>query len=293
MIPESVMRELRYIEVVAKKRIRNLRAGTYTSPMRGDGFDFDEHRPYRPGDDVRRIDWNVTARFGMPFLRQTHAERELNLVVALDMSRSMRLGTRAASKREAATFITASLVFSAQSDQINTGFLAFTDHVERWSPPKRTGARAWQILEDLWKLEPKGTHTAIEPMVQHLVKALRRMSIIVIVSDFQTDEALEASGGLRILASKHDVVAVVPEDPSELALPAGRGFVRLRDLESGQELNVGLDRHSRRAHGDLLLERRAALTRLFYGLGIDHVFVRTDEPVTEPLLDLFARRRMR
>ena len=99
MIPESVMRELRYIEVVAKKRIRNLRAGTYTSPLRGDGFDFDEHRPYRPGDDVRRIDWNVTARFGMPFLRQTHAERELNLIVALDMSRSMALGTRASSKR--------------------------------------------------------------------------------------------------------------------------------------------------------------------------------------------------
>ena len=293
MIPESVMRELRYIEVVAKKRIRNLRAGTYTSPLRGDGFDFDEHRPYRPGDDVRRIDWNVTARFGMPFLRQTHAERELNLIVALDMSRSMALGTRASSKREAATFIAASLVFSAQSDQINTGFLTFTDRVETWSPPKRTGARAWQILEDLWKLKPTGTHTAIEPMVQHLIKSLRRMSIVVIVSDFQTDEALEASGGLRVLASQHDVVAVVPEDPAELDLPPGRGFMRLRDLETGQQLSVGLDRRSRQVHGELLRERRAALTRLFYGLGIDHVFVRTDSPVTEPLLDLFARRRMR
>ena len=133
------MRELRYIEVATARKIRNLRVGTYTSPLRGPGFDFDEHQPYRPGDDVRRIDWNVTARLDAPFVRHTHAERELNMMVAMDVSRSMALGTSHYSKREAMTFITGSLLFSALSNQINTGFLAFADRVLRRA---RRGARA-------------------------------------------------------------------------------------------------------------------------------------------------------
>ena len=113
MIPPDVMRELRYIEVYTAKKIRNLRVGAYTSPLRGSGFDFDEHLPYRPGDDVRRIDWNVTARLNAPYVRHTHAERELNIVIAMDVSRSMELGTSGYSKKDALTFITASLLFSA------------------------------------------------------------------------------------------------------------------------------------------------------------------------------------
>src|SRR6185295_1826968 len=112
MIPEHVMRELRYIEVYTAKRIRNLRVGPYTSPRRGPGFDFDEHQPYRTGDDVRRIDWNVTARMGAPYVRHTHAERELNVMIAIDVSRSMELGAAHRSKKELMTFITGSLLFS-------------------------------------------------------------------------------------------------------------------------------------------------------------------------------------
>ena len=123
MIPPAVMRELRYLEVYTAKRIRNLRLGAYTSPLRGPGFDFDEHQLYRPGDDVRRIDWNVTARMNAPYVRHTHAERELNVMVALDVSPSMELGTSHYSKKEVLTFITGSLLFSALSDQINTGFI--------------------------------------------------------------------------------------------------------------------------------------------------------------------------
>ena len=136
MIPEHVMRELRYIEVYTGRKIRNQRVGAYQSPLRGAGFDFDEHQPYRPGDDVRRIDWNVTARMGAPFVRHTHAEREMNAIVVMDASRSMGLGGREHSKREALVYITGSLLFSAISDQINTASIGAEG--ANYSPYKRT-----------------------------------------------------------------------------------------------------------------------------------------------------------
>ena len=152
MLPEHIIRELRYIELAASKRIRSDKVGTYTSRRRGSGFDFDELRAYREGDDVRRIDWNVTARMNMPYVRETHAERELNAIVALDVSRSMAFGTGEYTKQERMLFIAACLVFSAVADQVNTGFLAFSDRVLSYEPPRRARARAWQMLEDLWRL---------------------------------------------------------------------------------------------------------------------------------------------
>src|SRR5437867_3411222 len=184
MIPEHVMRELRYIEVYTAKRIRNLRVGAYTSPLRGAGFDFDEHQPYRQGDDVRRIDWNVTARMDAPYVRRTHAERELNVMIAMDVSRSMELGAAHRSKKELMIFITASLLFSAVSDQINAGFLAFADRVLDYSPPRRTRASAWTVLERCWSLSARSGRTAMLPAIRHLLATLKRMSVVFIVSDF-------------------------------------------------------------------------------------------------------------
>jgi uncharacterized protein (DUF58 family) len=290
MIPEHVMRELRYIEVYSAKKIRTLRVGAYTSPLRGPGFDFDEHQPYRPGDDVRRIDWNVTARMNAPYVRHTHAEREMNVMIALDLSRSMELGTSHYSKKEVMTFITGSLLFSALSDQINTGFLAFADRVLTFSPPRRTRAAAWAVLERCWSLAPQRGRTALLPAIRHLSKALRKMSVVFIVSDFMSDEDLFASKDLSMLAARHDVIAVVPEDPGETALPAGRGYVNVRDLESGREVAVALSAHTRRDYADQARRRREMLARAFYRVPMDHVFVRTDRNPVEPLLALFARR---
>src|SRR5687768_10810419 len=147
MIPAHVMRELRYLEVSTPRAVRNARVGPYTSRARGRGFDFDEHLPYRIGDDVRRIDWNVTARMNAPYLRETHAERELDLIMAVDVSPSMQIGSGVYSKRDVTTFVTASLLFSAAADQINAGFLAFSDRVLSWAPPRRASGRAWRMIE--------------------------------------------------------------------------------------------------------------------------------------------------
>jgi uncharacterized protein (DUF58 family) len=293
MIPESVMRELRYIEVYTAKRIRNLRVGPYTSPQRGPGFDFDEHQPYRQGDDVRRIDWNVTARLNAPYVRHTHAERELNVMIAMDVSRSMALSTGLRSKKEVMTFITASLLFSAVADQINTGFLAFADRVIDHLPPRRSRASAWAVLERYWALAPRPGGTALLPAVDHLLKTLKRMSVVFIVSDFITGEDLSGSAELAMLAARHDVIAVVPLDPSEDALPEGRGSMRVRDLESGRETAVALSPRTRRAYAVEMRAWREALARAFYRMSIDHVFVPTGRSPVEPLLSLFAARMAR
>lgn len=287
------MRELRYIEVYTAKRIRNLRVGPYTSPLRGPGFDFDEHQPYRQGDDVRRIDWNVTARMDAPYVRHTHAERELNVVVAIDASPSMQLGTAHRSKKELLTFITASLLFSAMSDQINTGFLAFADRVIDYSPPRPTRASAWSVLERCWNVPAASRRTALLPAVRHLLTVLKRMSVVFIVSDFITDEDLFAGQELAMLAARHDVIAVVPHDASEDALPEGRGYMQVRDLESGRRVAVSLSPRTRRAYAAEMRARRTELARAFYRMSIDHVFVPTDGSPVEPLLSLFARRMAR
>jgi uncharacterized protein (DUF58 family) len=293
MIPEAVMRELRYIEVYTAKKIRTLRVGAYTSPLRGPGFDFDEHQPYRPGDDVRRIDWNVTARMNAPYVRHTHAERELNVMIALDVSRSMELGESYRSKKEVTTYITGSLLFSALSDQINTGFMAFADRVVAFSQPRRTRGAAWAVLEQCWSLAPQPGATAIVPAVRHLVRTLKKTSVVFLVSDFMSDEDLFASRDLAVLAARHDVIAVIPEDLSETTLPAGRGYVHVRDLESGRDVAVALGARSRRAYGAEARRRRESLARAFYRASIDHVFVPTRGNPVEPLLELFARRMQR
>jgi uncharacterized protein (DUF58 family) len=290
MIPEHVMRELRYIEVYAAKKIRTLRVGAYTSPLRGSGFDFDDHQAYRPGDDVRRIDWNVTARMNAPYVRHTHAERELNVMIALDVSRSMELGTSHASKKEAMTFITASLLFSALSDQINTGFMAFADRVVAFSRPRRTRAAAWAVLQQCWSLAPQPGGTSMIPAIRHLVATLKKTSVVFLISDFMTDDDLFGSRDLSVLAARHDVIAVIPEDPAEDALPAGGGYVNVRDLESGRRVAVALTERSRRAYADEAKRRRGALVRALYRVPMDHVFVPTNESPIEPLLTLFARR---
>ena len=285
------MRELRYIEVETSRKIRNQRVGAYQSPLRGPGFDFDEHQPYRPGDDVRRIDWNVTARLGAPFVRHTHAEREMNVMVVMDVSRSMALGSSAHSKREALTYISGSILFSAIADQINTGFMAFADRVLMTTRPRRTRGAAWNVLQQAWDLSPRSKTTLMLPAIRELSTALKRMSVVFIVSDFVTDDNPLESSELAQLAAHHDVIAVVPEDRAETSLPPGAGYVQLRDIESGRRVAVGLGDGARRSFAASVQARREALARAFYRVPMDHVFVPTHVSPVLPVLSLFARRK--
>jgi uncharacterized protein (DUF58 family) len=183
-------------------------------------------------------------------------------------------------------------VFSAVADQVNTGFLAFSDRVLTYRQPRRARARAWSMLDELWALEPEGRDTAILPAARYLSDRLKAVSIIFLVSDFITTEDLGAARDLKALAVRHDVIAVVVEDPAEIGLPsAGGGAVTMRDLETGRRTRVGLTRGLRQEYAGAVDRRRRDLVNMFYRTRMDHVFLRSDQDVVEPLLRLFAARR--
>lgn len=291
MIPDDLVRELRYIELGTAHRIRSLRPGAYTSRLEGDGVDFDRHRPYRVGDDVRRIDWNVTARIGQPFVRQMHAERELDLVLAIDLSRSMHMASDGRSKREALRRVAASLLFSALSDRIRTGFVAFTDHVLRWVPPTANPRRGWTALSELCAVDAPPGPTLLAPAVGHLLRSLKQPTLIVIVSDFLVRENLSSTAELAILAARHDVIAVILSDKLEARLPEGSGFMRVRDLETGVERAIGLNDAVRATYAATIERSREELAHCCYRIGIEPLFVDATGDVVTPLVGAFARRR--
>ena len=228
---------------------------------------------------------------GAPYVRHTHAEREMNVMVVMDVSRSMALGSSAHSKREALTYISGSILFSAISDQINTGFMAFSDRVLLATRPKRTRESAWNVLEEAWALSPSSRKTLMLPAVRELSRSLKRMSVVFIVSDFVTDDDVLESSELAQLAAHHDVIAVVPEDRAETTLPPGGGYVHLRDLETGRRVTVGLGTRVRQDFAAAVRARREALARAFYRVPMDHVFVPTGASPVLPVLSLFARRQ--
>lgn len=290
MIPQRLMNELRYVEISTARAIRTARVGPYTSRTRGSGFDFDQHLPYRPGDDVRRIDWNVTARVGAPYVRQTHAERELNVVIAMDLSASMDVASDGRSKRELLMLIAGSVLFSASGDQINIGLLAFGDGILAWSPPRRASGRTWHLLEELWNVKASKGRTTLVPAVQYLQAHLTTTTVIVFVSDFLTDDEGLASRDMRTLAAAHDVVALVVEETLDASLPAGRGFVRVRDVESGRLLTVALTARNRRLYADAAAARRRSIVEACHRLGIDVTTVDGTGAAVQPVIELFVRR---
>lgn len=291
MIPDHLVGEVRDIELRTRKRIRSLRAGSQASPLRGDGFDFDQHRLYRPGDDVRRIDWNATARAGVPFMRQTKAERELQVMLAVDLSTSMQFGAPPRTKHHALILTSAALLFAALEDRLSAGVVGFTDRVVESHGPVADHEAAWAALQYVWGVRGSSAQTLLRPVIQHLLQTLKRTTLVLLVSDFQTDEDLARIPELATLAARHDVVAVVLEDRAEAQLPAGSGFVRFRDLESNAEVTVGLNPRTRRLFGERVRQRRLALRDMCYRAGVAHITIDPQGDVLEPIMRLFAGRK--
>jgi uncharacterized protein (DUF58 family) len=291
MLPDHLIHELRYIEIYTKRRFPNLRTGTYQSMLRGPGFEFDEHRLYRAGDDVRRIDWNVTARMNVPYVRETHADRELNVVIAVDVTKSMEYGTRAWSKKERQLLLAASLIYSSLADQVNIGFMMFSDKVLNYYPPRHNRARAWKFLEELWSSESETGESCLLPAIDFLGTHFRQEGIIFLISDFMTDDDLTNSRALNMLALKHDIVAVVVEDPNESHLPAGNSSIEYMDVESGTRKLVGLGNSQRDLYAQTMQKHHQGLINAFYRAPMDYVFARSDKHVVEPLLKMFSTRK--
>ena len=289
-LPPEILKKVKLIEISTRKMVNNLFAGEFNSAFRGQGMTFKEFREYVPGDDIRAISWPVTARTGKPFIKIFDEEREMNLLLAVDVSGSSNFGTGKWFKGEVLTHIAAVLGYSAAKNKDPVGLLLFSDQVEHYVPPKKGRAQIHRIIRDLLYFEPKSKRTKLTVAFEHLQRSLKKKTNIFICSDFM-DENFE--GPLRQLANKHETVAVVIHDPAEKELP-NLGVVDLQDAETGEVLTVDT---SSKAFRESYLERwkaKAAIRdRELLKSRVDQIPVNTSEDFAGPLVQFFRRRNRR
>jgi uncharacterized protein (DUF58 family) len=287
MTPEEAMHEVRRIEITTRHLVRDIVAGEYSSAFRGRGVEFAEVREYQPGDDVRTIDWNVTARLGSAYVKRYLEERELAVGFAVDFSASKRFGSRKRTKGDLATEVCAVLALAAARNNDRVGALFFSDRIEQMVPARKGRRHALRIISELLSFEPAGSGTDLTAALTYLESVLRRRSVLFVVSDFMTSGYQSALGRL---ARKHDVIAVQLVDPRERELPDA-GLMTLKDPESGawRYVDTGSSAvrsafRSRMADFDLDLERSLRER------GADLVRLHTDRAYAEPLLAFFRQR---
>lgn len=290
MLDPELINKIRGIQIRAKYLVNDVFAGEYQSAFKGRGLEFEEVREYLPGDDVRSIDWNVTARSGHPFVKLHKDERELTVVFAVDVSASSRFGTVEKFKNEIAAEITALLAYSALKNNDKVGLLIFSDKVEHYLPPKKGRGHVWQLIRDILTYKSEARATDIEKPLQFLNQVLQRRAIVFLLSDFQ------ATGGeniLRVTAHHHDCVAISISDPAELKLPA-IGFIELEDLETGESILV--DTHSAqnlREYETANRKQNRDIEMFFRGAGIDLIQVTTDASYLDSIVRFFKMRERR
>ena len=289
-VPPEILRQVKLIELRTRGLVNSVFTGEYHSVFKGQGMEFAEVREYQPGDEVRSIDWNVTARMRRPFVKRYVEERELTVMLVVDLSGSERFGTQGRFKSELASELGAVLGMSAIRNNDRVGAMLFTDRIEHVLPPKKGRRHALRLIRDLLAFEPTGTKTDVSGAMQYLARMLRQHTIIFIISDF-LDAEIERP--LKRLAQRHDVVAITVEDPSERVLP-DIGLVRFVDPESGQTIDVDTsDGDVRKRFAAATAEETAARQKLLRRLAIDEIVVRTDGGYVEPLLKFFRNRATR
>jgi uncharacterized protein (DUF58 family) len=287
MTPEEVMSEVKRIEITTRHLVRDIVAGEYSSAFRGRGVEFAEVREYQPGDDVRSIDWNVTARLGSAYVKRYLEERELTVAFVVDFSASKRFGSRLRTKGELATEVCAVLALAAARNNDRVGAVFFTDRVERMVAARKGRRHVLRIISELLSFQPAGTGTDLTAALEYLESVLRRRSVLFIVSDFMTSGYYSALGRL---ARRHDVIAVQLTDPRERELPDA-GLVTLRDPESGAWRYLDTASEAvRDAFHRHMADFDADLERGLRERGADLVRLETDRRYAEPLLAFFRRR---
>jgi uncharacterized protein (DUF58 family) len=289
-VSPEVLRQVKLIELRTRGLVNTLFTGEYRSVFKGQGMEFAEVREYQPGDEVRSIDWNVTARMRRPFVKRYIEERELTVVLAVDLSGSERFGTTRRFKSEAATELGAVLAMSAVRNNDRVGVILFTDRIELVIPPRKGRRHVLRVIRDLLGLEPVGTGTDLAGAIDYLTRLLTQHAIVFLISDFMAPD-IERS--LTLLSQRHDVIAVTVEDPSERTLP-DIGPVRLVDPETGRLVVVDTGRAAVRSrYARAVADEHAARRQLFRRLAIDEIPLRTDAGVVEPLLQFFRGRETR
>jgi uncharacterized protein (DUF58 family) len=290
MLPREVLRQIRRLQLKARRAVEDLLGGEYHSVFKGTGIAFEEVREYQPGDDIRAIDWNVSARMGHPFVKRFIEERERTVLLAVDCSGSQRFGTGARQKREVAAELAAVLAFSAVSNNDRVGLVQFTDRVERFVPPRKGARHVLRLIRDVLFYEPESRGTSLKVGLDFLNRVLRRRTIVFLLSDF-LDEDFEPS--FKRAGRRHDLIAVRIGDPREEELPAV-GLLELEDAESGECLMIDTaDRAVRDAFRSAAAARRLAFKQLAARAHTDLVDVSTDGSHLDALIRFFRLRERR
>lgn len=290
MLPVEVIRKVRRIEISTRRVVNDILAGEYRSTYRGRGMEFSEVREYQRGDDVRTIDWNVTARMGAPFVKIFQEERELTVIIMVDLSSSGEFGSVRRPKRELGIEVAALLAFSAIRNNDRVGLIAFTDRVERYVPPKKSKKHALRLISELVRLEPAGARTNLRGALEYLMRVQRKRAVVFILSDF-LDENFEHV--LRGANRKHDIVALTLSDPREIELP-DVGLLWLEDAETGEQRLIDTsERDVRRKFLMSSAGKRAAREKLFRSSDLDAIPLFTNSDYTAPLIGFFRRRAKR
>lgn len=290
MDTRDLLKKVRQIEIKTRGLVNQVFSGEYHSVFKGRGMEFSEVREYQYGDDIRSIDWNVSARFNHPFIKIFEEERELTVMLLVDFSRSGSFGSVSVTKNDIAAEICAVLAFSAIKNNDKVGLILFTDRIEKFVPPKKGRAHILRIIRELISFEATGTGTSIRQALEYFNHVHKKRTIAFLISDFIDDGYDQI---LRIISRKHDVIAVEVSDPREETLPDS-GLIKLRDAETGRErwVDSGNDR-LRAAFLHYWHQRRTERRNLFIRSKVDSIPIRIDRPYIKPIVDFFKMRERR
>ncbi len=290
MISKDILKKVRRIEIRTRHLVNDVFSGEYHSVFRGRGMEFAEVREYQIGDDIRTIDWNVSARNQEPYVKVFEEERELTVMLLVDLSASESFGSVEQMKIEIAAELGALLSFAAIKNNDKVGLIAFTDQIEKYVPPRKGRSHILRLIREILALEPESTGTDISQAVEYFLNVQRRRSVAFLISDFW-DEDFDQP--LRIAGRKHDVIGLWLIDPREEALPE-IGLLRVRDPETGEEMVVDTrDQELRRLFQERVERRKAQLEQRFRSMKMDTVQIRTDQSYIEPLMKFFKMRERR
>ncbi len=290
MIPREILKQVRRVEIATRGLVNEVFSGEYHSVFKGRGMNFAEVRAYQYGDDIRSIDWNVTARTGTPFVKVFDEERELTVMLVVDVSASGEFGSRSRMKGEVAVEICAVLAFSAITNNDKVGLIIFSDRIEKFVPPRKGRRHVLRVLRELLYFRPEGRGTDVAGALEYLARVVRRRAVVFVVSDFFATDYQKA---LAVAGRRHDTIVIRMGDPRERELPA-IGSIELEDAETGEQLTVNLsDPAFREAFERNVTETRTALEREFRKTGVDVVEISTDRPYADRLMRFFRQRAKR
>ncbi len=290
METKELLKKVRQLEIRTRGLVNQVFSGEYHSVFKGRGMTFSEVREYQMGDDVRTIDWNVTARFDHPFIKVFEEERELTVMLLVDLSGSQFFGSQRQLKRDVAVELSAILAFSAMKNNDKVGALLFSDQIEKYIPPRKGRSHALRIVRELISFEPKRPATSIKTALEYLNQVQKKRSIVFVISDFM-DQGYEAA--LRIAGKRHDLIGITLLDPRENELPKV-GLITFRDAETGEQRWIDTSKAAvRNAYQAYRRSTRETRRSLFIKAKLDAVEVRLDQPSMKPLIDFFRLRERR